>query len=279
MKKDFILSLLLIVIANCVKAQKIEDSLLRGYIKFVCPTCLDTNSILTQDARKLTNLTLGINYKTSISTTKGLEGFLSLKSLNTGDGRVTFDSLPPNIDTLIASFGYSSSSLLKVPSTLKYLYIRIAGLLPPLPKALKELWLNGSWGSMDKFPDSLVYLTLFTLDSNIKLPKLPDDLKLLKIFGTGNTVLAKLPSKLETLFFGENIYDVGFPSISLLPKLPSTLVSLGFYKCYNLKKLPILPTSLKTLSVVGTTITPISSLPFLPEGLESLKLEQLSNLT
>jgi hypothetical protein len=119
--------LFLLSTINDIKGQKIVDPNLALVLRGTYPSYIDNDGYLTDTAKLAESLAFNLSGSLlygQFRTSKGMEGFLKLKSLNvilTPFYFHTFDSLPPNLDTLILIGNLNQ--LKKVPTSLKSLVV------------------------------------------------------------------------------------------------------------------------------------------------------------
>lgn len=139
--------------------------------------------------------------------------------------------------------------------------------------------LRSTLTQLPEFPDTLEELEIVN-ESSLIIPKLPKNLRILKIYGYRNTTYGYfehmkcdkwiIPS-LEHLVHLETL-SIRRLNISELPKLPPSLVHFECI-CTNLTYLPDLPISLKRLVCMENRLI---QLPELPEKLEILECSKNS---
>lgn len=204
-------------------------------------------------------------------------------------------------------FSFQEAIQMPFPSLARYLkpMLRPRGRLPEIYRDVRESFdlLNlhdglkmltlRFWLDIDELPalpESLEHLAILNFDGFSRLPELPSTLKALTIAGGGKVVeLPELPSDLECLCLlnirrieklaelppALKVLVLHVSEIDELPPLPETLEQLDL-NCYSersetnvsLESLPLLPGSLKRLSL--SYCGALEELPLLPEGLQEL---------
>ena len=188
--------------------------------------------------------------------------FLNLEDL----GGQTLN-VPSSVTTLIMN----ACGLTQLPLMPNVLQLNVndnpLGSLPTIPPGLKRLYVNNTGlTSLPTLPPGLVYLSV-SGNSITALPPLPSTLQHIVARGNQLTALPPLPAWLNTL-------DVSFNPLPVLP--PINFVSdLNVASC-----------GMSTINLpngVGHSLNasnnPITSLPILGNGMQSIKLENCSSLT
>jgi Secretion system C-terminal sorting domain len=220
MKKK-ILILFLLFMAFCIRAQHIIDPNFAQAIRGYCPTCLDGNSNITEEGKKLTGLTVSIQQITDIT---GIIGFSSLRTFNCIHNNITF--LPP------------------LPNSLKTLFVSENKLtkLDNLPNSLTSLYCSyNQLTELTELPTSLLYLDC-SYNALKTLDKLPIDLQTLACSYNFLTTLPSLPVNLSGLVCANN-------TLKSIPQLPKFMRLLSCQNNNDLTCLPKLPDSLAYLFI------------------------------
>lgn len=193
----------------------------------------------------------------------------------------TLHRFPQNLKKLKISNCNSLSILPPLPHKLKNLIISNSSLLckiPTLPKTLAYLTLKSMTSPMvvmPHFPVGLRKLEIRSIPSLVELSKLPEDLQILHLedLPALKEDIGVLPLKLQTFSM------INCPKLKKLPDLNNGLLE---FSCVNFgcTAVPKLPSSLQKMHL-GSSLSPIQSLPELPTSLYTLSVcyfEQLKEL-
>jgi hypothetical protein len=203
---------------------------------------------------------------------------------------------PVLFSTLKVLYYYFSYPIDSLPDTLQELHLNGYDRdIPVLPKRLKKLYVQGYFRGVKEFPDSLevldidkiMYSVIDTINLNfiyrshnnvpdsIVLPKLPPNLKYLKL--NYDTKIEKLPDSIEYLYLKpgfkqplnklpKGLIELEYGFDAELPELPDTLRILRLTGSFN-RDLIHLPKNLKELCIINRFNRTI----IVPESLEIFK--------
>lgn len=243
MKKNFLLLAFFIFYFQGISQHIADLNFVRG-IRYQCETCIDSANNLTDDARKLTHLTISI---LNISDLTGIEGFSSLTSLNCTNNNLTMlpDKLPPKIQSI--NVNYNKITHLK-----------------SLSNTLKQI--NCSNNELTSLPELPVSLLMLDCSHN-KIAVLPPLNNLTSLFCTNNllTVLPPLPSGLEGLVCSYN-------QLKILPPLPKPLIRVSCQYNFDIRCLPLLPENLVYLDISKNIVC-------LPNVVKNLAVDMYEGIT
>lgn len=202
-------------------SQHIADANFAQGIRYQCSSCIDAADNLTDNAQKLTGLTVSI---LNISDLTGIEGFSALSSLNCTNNNLT--ALPD-----------------KLPIGLKYLNVSYNKItqFKSLPAGLTRFYCIGN--GLLALPELPISLQILDCSYN-KITVLPQLKNLTTLFCTNNllTDLPLLPDRLDGLVCSYN-------QLKTLPKLPKPLIRISVQYNPDLKCLPLLPEGLVYLDI------------------------------
>ncbi len=220
MKKHLLHLAFLIVYFQGISQHIADTNFARG-IRYQCLTCLDSGNNLTDDARKLTHLTVSI---LNIFDLTGIEGFSALVSLNCTNNNLTAlpDKLPPMLKYINVSYN-KITQFKSLPNGLTRFYCsnNLLTFLPELPSALQIL--DCSYNKIMALPPLKNLTTLFCTNNLL-------------------TALPPLPNGLDGLLCSYN-------QLKTLPVLPKPLIRLSCQYNLDLKCLPLLPEGLVYLDI------------------------------
>ncbi len=220
MKKHLLCIAFLIVYFQGISQRIADTNFVRG-IRYQCLTCLDSENKLTDDARKLTHLTVSI---LNISDLTGIEGFSALVSLNCTNNNLTAlpDKLPPTLKYINVSYN-KITQFKSLPDGLTRFYCsnNLLTFLPELPSTLQIL--DCSYNKITALPSLKNLTTLFCTNNLL-------------------TALPPLPNSLDGLICSYN-------QLKTLPLLPKPLIRVTCQYNLDLKCLPLLPEGLVYLDI------------------------------
>ena len=252
-KKLHVSLLLHIFTANFIFAQTLLDLKFAKAIREQCADCLTERNELLPAARKIAHLNLN---RKGISDLTGIEGFVSLMTLDVSNNQLTHLPYFPNpYLKQIRCANNKLTSLPLFPESL--LSLDCSGnkirFITGFPRALVELTLNSN--PIKRLPALPIHLQKLSCvnDSLLALPALPDEINYLNCSNNMLMKLPKLPAQLSKMIFDHN-------RLFYLPQLPYLLQECSVVG-NNLVRLPNMPEYLEVLDVSHNQLDSLSTLP------------------
>jgi hypothetical protein len=252
-KKLHLLLLLHIFTANFTIAQTLLDLKFAKAIREQCADCLNDRNQLQPAAKKIAHLNLN---RKGISDLTGIEGFVSLMSLDVSNNQLTALPYFPNpylrqircVNNKLTTLPLFPESLLSLDCSGNQIRF-ITG----FPRALVELTMNSN--PIKRLPPLPIHLQKLSCanDSLYSLPSLPDDITFMDCSDNMLLKLPKLPAQLSKMIFDHN-------RLFFLPRLPYLLQECSVVG-NNLVALPNMPDYLKVLDVSHNNLDSLSTLP------------------
>jgi uncharacterized repeat protein (TIGR01451 family) len=293
MKKIIIFFAFIILCCSKSNAQyvTIPDQYFKQFLIDHYPGCMNASGMLDTTCTAVVNettlnLSLPVpNQSYWIHDFTGVQYFKNLNYLDISFAVITSAIIfPPSLDSLATNFSYAEAiSGLNLPRSLKYWKSDYCSLINSQPYPDSLLYLSARSAGLTQLqslPTGLLYLDVASDFSNYQnnissLPQLPPTLKYLDCAGNRLLLLPDLPPGLTYLNCTYNGTYTGstYNGLSTLPTLPPLLDTLD---CVNpLSEMPSLPTGITYLRFGGGTMT---SIPALPPGLKTLKIEGAQSL-